>query len=361
MSSVEARVVKHLAAVKDTPPFDLNVAFRADDGICLILGPSGSGKTLLLNSIGGFLRPDDGRVLVNDQIYFDAVSKVHLAPHLRRCGYIFQDHALFPHMTVRGNLQFAASMPFLRASRRNMHKRIQEMLQIFDLGELAERKPAQLSGGQKQRAALARILVTEPRVLLLDEPSRGLDALLRHSFYDLLRNLRERLRIPILLVSHDVDECFELADSVCVMAAGQILQAGSRETVFAKPATVEIARLLGIYNIAPAVIRSLDPAANKSRLQIFDQEIEGRYFPGHLIGDTGYACLLRSEMRVSDRETGNCLVFGVEGRYVTQNGIRLQLEHGFSIGVRASEYEAMGEPRQVAIEVPAPAVTFTGR
>ncbi len=361
MSSVEARVVKRLAAVKDTPAFQLDVHFRAGEGICLIVGPSGSGKTLLLNSIGGFLRPDDGRILVDDRLYFDAASKVHVAPQLRRCGYIFQDHALFPHMTVRANLQFAASMPFLRASHRNIHKRIQEMLQIFDLGELAERKPAQLSGGQKQRAALARILVTDPRVLLLDEPSRGLDALLRHSFYDLLRNLRERLRIPILLVSHDVDECFELADSACVMAAGQILQTGSRETVFTKPATVEIARLLGIYNIAPAVIRWLDPSANKSRLQIFDQEIEGRYFPGHLIGDTGSACLLRSEMRVADRQTGNRMMFRVEGSYATQNGVRLQLEHGFTIVVRASEYEQLGKPQQVALEVPAQAVTFTGR
>ncbi len=298
MSRVDARVVKHLPAIKDTPAFELNLHFQTGEGISVILGPSGAGKTLLLNCVGGFVRPDEGRILVSDELYFDAPANVHLPPRLRHCGYIFQDHALFPHMTVRENLRFAASLSSREAGGLNLRRRINELLESFDLTDLDDRKPAQLSGGQKQRAALARILLTQPRLLLLDEPSRGLDARLRQSFYELLRSLRGRLPVPVLLVSHDIDECFELADSVAVLDKGRLLQSGARETVFARPATVEIARLLGIYNIAPAEIRRLDPAANLSCIRLLDQEIQGPYFPGHLIGDAGFLCMRRSEVKV---------------------------------------------------------------
>ncbi len=364
MSRVDARVVKRLPEIKDTPAFELNLYFEADEGICVILGPSGAGKTLLLNCLGGFVRPDEGRILVSDELYFDAVANVHLPPQLRRCGYIFQDHALFPHMTVRENLRFAASLSPTKPGGLNLRRRINELLESFDLADLDDRKAAQLSGGQKQRAALARILLTQPRLLLLDEPSRGLDARLRQSFYEVLRSLRSRLPIPVLLVSHDVDECFELADSVAVLDNGCLLQRGARETVFAKPATVEIARLLGVYNIAPAEIRMLDPTANLSRMRVLNQEIEGPYFPGHLIGDAGFLCMRRSELKVvppGNHTSKNQLTLRIEGKHASPFGIAVALENGFSVTMRETEYAEQPGRDRLTIEIPRSAMSFTAQ
>lgn len=362
MSLIEARVVKRLPSVKESPSFELNAQLQADEGITVLVGASGSGKTMFLNCLAGFLRPDEGRILVRDQLYFDAQANVHLRPERRRCGYIFQDHALFPHMTVRQNLRFAASLPGSGASRLNLRRRVQELLESFELADLADRKPLQLSGGQSQRAALARILVREPRVLLLDEPSRGLDASLRNSFYRLLRSLRESLRVPILLVSHDVSECLELADAVVVLAGGRVLQAGRRSAVFDKPSSVEVAQLLGVYNIAPAQIIALDPAARSSRLRIFDQEVEGPYLPGHLIGDNGYACVRRSELRLvptPGKPEKRRLVLPLLEAYPSPYGVRLGLEGGFTLTVPEADFHNLPDKSRLAFEIPASSITFT--
>jgi molybdate transport system ATP-binding protein len=361
MKHIDARIVRRLPAVRDSPAFELNIHFEAPAGISAILGPSGAGKTLLLNCLGGFVRPDEGRILVDDRLYFDAAANIHLAPERRRCGYIFQDHALFPHMTVRQNLRFAASSA--GANRLLLHRRTNELLDTFDLALLADRKPAQLSGGQKQRAALARLLITEPRLLLLDEPSRGLDLRLRLAFWDLLRSLRERVDIPVLLVSHDIEECCELGDSIAVLEDGRLLQYAAREEVLKKPATVEVARLLGIYNIGPAEILALNPAQNRSRLRLFEQEIEGPYFPGHLIGDSGFVCLRRSEMTVlrDPREAaGNRLTLRIEDVSRSPLGVRVSLEHGFSVILSEAEHAEYAGSERLTLSAPASAVAFTG-
>lgn len=364
MHSVDAQIVKHLPAVRDSPAFDLRLHLKAPAGISVVLGPSGSGKTLLLNCLGGFVRPDEGRILVQDELYFDAATNVHVSPHRRRCGYIFQDHALFPHMTVRENLRFASSLPPAGAKRLNRHRRINELLETFDLTELSDRRPAQLSGGQKQRAALARILITDPRMLLLDEPSRGLDSLLRQSFWDLLRSIRTRLAVPILLVSHDLDETFELADFVIALHAGKLLQAGDRDELLQRPANLEFARLLGVYNIAPVEILALDPVSNLSRLRLLNQELLGPYFPGHLIGDSGYLCIRRSEVRIEPlcREAAkDQLTLRIESKHSSVAGIRLVLEGGFSILIDEAENAAYAADQHVTIRVPATAMAITGK
>ncbi len=363
MNSIDARIVKRLPAIKDTAPFQLNVHLRAEDGISVIIGPSGSGKTMLLDCMCGFVRPDEGRILVHDELYFDAATHVHLRPELRRCGYIFQDHALFPHMTVRENLQFAASIVAARGGRLQVRRRVNELLETFDLTTLDARKPAHLSGGQKQRAALARILLTEPRLLLLDEPSRGLDSYLRQTLYALLRSVRESLSIPILLVSHHVEECLELADSVAILDAGRLLQHGKRAEMLAKPATVDVARLLGVFNIAHAEIKYLDPTADLSRLHVLGQEVEGPYFPGHLIGDTGYLCMRRSEWKLlpdNIQPSPRHLTLRFERAQISHYGVRIELENGFSVIVREAEYEAIRHKEKLTFEVPASAMAFTG-
>ena len=359
---VDARLIKRFPPARDSEAFELNIHLRAEPGVTVLFGPSGAGKTLTLNCLGGFTRPDEGRILVNDELYFDAATRIHLAPQHRRCGYIFQDHALFPHMTVRENLQFAASAARSEKKRAlNRHRRINELLETFELTELAARKAGQLSGGQKQRASLARILVSEPRILLLDEPSRGLDARLRQNFYDLLRKTQEQLKIPILLVTHDLDECFELADSVCLMDQGRIAQSGPRDSVFAKPASADVARSLGVYNIIPASISALDPSRGSSRLSVLGQDIEGPYLPGHLIGDHGFLCVPEFKLKVLPADARPCqnqLTLRVLGHSASSRGIRIAFDHGIVATASEVEFKRLQASDALRVEIPASAVYF---
>jgi len=278
---IQARIRKQYAPSPDSAGFSLDLAFRAADGVTALFGSSGAGKTLTLDSIAGFVRPDEGRILLDDQILFDGAAGVHLPPRSRRCGYVFQNYALFPHMTLRQNLEFAAE----RAPRLGRHRKVTEMLEKFHLSDVAGRRPFQLSGGQKQRCSIARALIGASRVLLLDEPTRGLDAPLKGELYSLLRQVRQEFGTPMLLVTHDTDECFTLADEMIVMREGRAVQSGIPRKVFEEPANAEIARLMGLYNVLPVEIRSLDPGRNTSRLRYQDFELAGPYFPGRLIGD----------------------------------------------------------------------------
>jgi molybdate transport system ATP-binding protein len=362
--SVDARLIKRFPAGRDSEAFELNVHFCAGPEVTVVSGASGAGKTLLLNCVAGFARPDEGRILVNDELLFDAATHIHLSPQRRRCGYIFQDHALFPHMTVRDNLRFAASAARSgKGTGLHRRRRIHELLEAFELGDLAARKPAQLSGGQKQRAALARILVSEPRLLLLDEPTRGLDVRLRRAFYDVLRETQRRLDIPIVLVTHDLDECLELADCVYLLDRGRVLQSGPKASVFARPATLEIARSLGIYNLLPASIASLDPGRGTCRLSVLDQEIEGPYLPGHLIGDSGFLCVRQSETRIrapGNRVSGNELLLRLAGSSASSRGVRVVFEPDVAATVSESEFEQLRGHDRLVVEIPAAAVYFLG-
>src|SRR3984893_14722912 len=183
---IQARIRKTFPALKDSSGFSLDVDFRAAAGITVLFGPSGAGKTMVLDSIAGFVRPDEGRILLDDAILFDGAARVHLSPQARNCGYVFQRYALFPHMTLRENLAFAAE----RRPRLERHRRVNEMIERFHWTEAAGRRPHELSGGQRQRCSIARALIGAPKLLLLDEPAQGLDALLRQDFYDALRQVR---------------------------------------------------------------------------------------------------------------------------------------------------------------------------
>lgn len=359
--SIDAQLSKHLPPVDQSAAFLLDIHLRApSSAITVLLGPSGSGKTLTLNCVAGFARPDRGRILVNDRLFFDALAGVHVPPQYRHCGYVFQDHALFPHMTIRENLRFAGSVSRHRVAALSQRRRINELLEAFELNELASRKPPQLSGGQKQRAALARILVSEPQIILLDEPTRGLDERLRQSFYSILRETQKRLEIPMLLVTHDMEECFHLADYVCLMDGGKFLQDGPRNTVLSEPASADAARFMGLYSLLPSEIRALDPGRNTSRLRLLDQEIGGTYFRGHLIGDRGLACIRQSELTVSATPTvgENELLLEVRGATAEPRGVRMQLEGGVSALVAASEYESLRGSSRLAVRVPVSAVSF---
>lgn len=207
-------------------PFVLDAALRVAEGECVALfGPSGVGKTTLLRCIAGLDQPDSGFITMNQTSWFDRQQGLQLPTQQRRVGYMFQDYALFPHMTVRENLAFALRKGVNQA-------RVDHMLAMMDIAELQHRKPELLSGGQKQRVALARALVAEPSVLLLDEPLSALDPTIRARLQDELLHMQRQLGITTLLVSHDVGEVYKLAQRVFVMEAGKIVQQGTPAEVF---------------------------------------------------------------------------------------------------------------------------------
>lgn len=351
--SLDARLIKRL------PNFTLDVHLQATKGITALLGPSGAGKSLALNCIGGFIKPDEGRILLDDKIYFDATSSVHLPPRVRRCGYIFQDHALFPHMTVRENLQLAAGLSkSSETSALHRRRRIAELLESFELSEYASRKAAYLSGGQKQRAALARILISEPRLLLLDEPSRGLDTRLRESFYTVLLDTQRRLDIPVLLVTHELSECFRLAGHLYLIESGKIIGEGKADVLLNRPKTLAAAQALGIFNLFPAEITALDPGRRSSLLRVLDRDIEGPYFPGHLRGDRGYLCVRHSETDAVPPERANCPVLTITGVEESAAGTLLLLNGGFKAVIRPSDWPPGPHPVEAGLRFNPEALHF---
>ena len=292
MAQLELNIQKHFRSTGAAPGFDLDVSLECEAGVTVLFGASGSGKTLTLDSLAGFLRPDRGRILLNNEILFDARSQVFLPPQRRGVGYVFQNYALFPHMTVEQNLAFGvARLPSLER-----HGRVREMLDLFGLTALGTRRPQELSGGEKQRASIARALIPQPRLLLLDEPARGLDYPLRLDFYAVLHNIRKTYRIPILLVTHDVTEGFVLADRMAVYGAGRIIQTGEPDEVFLHPRNAAVARLLGISNIFSGTVEELDPMADSSLIRTGQFLMKVPYLPGRLRGDTVSFCIPRENV-----------------------------------------------------------------
>jgi molybdate transport system ATP-binding protein len=278
---IRAHIEKRFAPGPDSAGFHLLADIEAGPGVSVLYGPSGSGKTLTLDAIAGLITPDAGRILLDDRILFDAESQVNLPPRQRSAGYVFQNYALFPHMTLRENLKFAAhALPRLER-----HRRIAEQLDRFRVTDLAGRYPRELSGGQKQRGSIARALMANPRVVLLDEPARGLDPELRADLYTLIEELRDSLRVPILLVTHDLEECLALATGVFVYDAGRIVHRAMPGELLRNPGTVAIARLLGGFNLHEAEVLALDPARQTSRLRIREAEIAGPHLRGCFKGD----------------------------------------------------------------------------
>ena len=211
-----------------------------------LLGPSGCGKTTTLRIVAGFETPDTGRVLIGG----DDVTR--LPPNRRRLGMVFQQYGLFPHLNVAENVAFGLKMR--RAPREEIAKRVKEMLQLVRLPGLEERFVSQLSGGQQQRVALARSLITNPRIFLLDEPLGALDKNLREGMQFELRQLQRRLGITTVLVTHDQEEALTMSDRVVVMRNGQILQIGSPTEVYQNPRTRFVAEFLGTANIFEGIM-----------------------------------------------------------------------------------------------------------
>ena len=276
----------HARILKRIPPrFSLDVEIPLAPGVTALYGPAGAGKTLILETIAGFVRPDSGRILLDDVILFDAQSRVSVPPRRRNCGYIAQRDALFPHMTLRQNLVFPAK----RFPRLERHRRVGEMIERFQLADSAALRPHEASPAQRLRCAVARALIAVPKLLLIDE--RAFDA-------PLFQQVRAAFAGPILLVTADLDLCCAAADEVIVLEAGRIVQRGAPRAVLDRPASVEIARLLGIPNLFQATIAALDPARDSSRLDFAQFALTGPYIPGHFRGDRVWVAVHPEDLRV---------------------------------------------------------------
>jgi molybdate transport system ATP-binding protein len=230
-------------------PIPLRARLECAGGELLALvGPSGSGKTTLLRAVAGLLRAPGlrGSIRVGDATWFDASQRINLAPQQRRVGLVFQHYALFPHLSAIENIAIhAINTP---ATRQKSLSNASQLMQRMGLSGLEQRRPAELSGGQQQRVALARALAREPQILLLDEPFSAVDAPTRQVLYRELATLHAQLQIPMILVTHDLQEARRLADRVVVLDAGETLQAGAPAQVFARPRNARVAELAGIQN-----------------------------------------------------------------------------------------------------------------
>ena len=228
--------------------FHLDVRFQAETETLALLGASGCGKSMTLRCIAGIVKPDSGRIVLDGQVLFDSEQHIDLPPQQRGAGLLFQNYALFPNMTVEQNILCGLKAEKNRAARQ---ARCAEMLRAMRLEKLARRYPAQLSGGQQQRTALARILVGNPRILMLDEPFSALDSYLREEVEGEVGSLLSGFDGTALLVTHNRDEAYRLCPEMVVLDSGRVLRTGHTRDVFADPRSVTAARLTGCKNILP--------------------------------------------------------------------------------------------------------------
>ena len=353
---IQARIRKSFPPRDGSAAFALEAEISAPDGVTVLFGPGGAGKTLTLEILAGFVRPDEGRVMLDDQILFDAATGVHLPPRARRCGYVLQNGALFPHMTLRENLDFAAASSLRgRTPRLERHRKVNEMIERFHLESAAGRKPAEISRAQKQRCLIARALIGEPKVLLLDEPARGLDAPLRAELHALLREVRARLATPVVLATHELEECLELGEEMLILRDGRLVDQGPPARILDQPANAEVARLLGVFNVLEAQITALDPANKTSRVRVADFELNGPYFPGKLRGDRIWLCV-RPEMLAARPRDGrprpNQVVVQLVRAIDKPAGVRLEFSGGIFVDMPRLEFEPHRRNKDWVVEFP---------
>jgi len=338
----------------------VEVEFQAESGITALFGAAGAGKTLILDAITGFVKPASGRIILEDVILFDAESRVNLPPRRRRCGYLARQGALFPHMSVRDNLLF----PLARLARLERHRRVKDMLEQFALQQSAQCRPGEISPAERVRATMARALIREPKLLLVDEPAAGLDLALRAEWHKTLRLARSLTSVPILLATRDLDTCFELAATMLLLDAGRILQSGPPRTVLDQPASVEAARLLGIRNLFPAEVVALDPGRNTSRLRLEQFELTGPYLPGRLRGDRVWLCVEPGQLRAAphdgEKPSMNQVAARLERASEMPRAVRLEFAGGIVAEIARREFQARKDNEEWLVEFPPEALRVLG-
>ncbi len=253
-----------------SPAFELDLAFRAGRGVTIVFGASGSGKTTLLQCLSGLLRPDAGRISIGDTVLFDSGSGVDVPARRRRIGYVFQHLALFPHLSIAANLEYGLAhlAPAVRRAR------MTAVAEAFRIAHTLVRRPADVSGGERQRAALARALVTDPALLLLDEPLSALDHPTQARIIDDLRAWNDAQQIPILYVTHAQREAFALGEHVLVLDQGRLVAEGTPLEVLEAPTHERVAALAGFENFFDAAVVDRRPDAGTMQCRLAGTSVE---------------------------------------------------------------------------------------
>lgn len=215
---IDIAITRKLSGPGGQMSLQFNSKIDSGEFVC-VYGPSGAGKTSVLRMLAGLLTPDDGHIVTDNTTWFDKAKKVDLKPQLRNIGMVFQEYSLFPNMTVRGNLEFALK-------KESSADIVDELLQLTELEQLQDQKPALLSGGQKQRVALARALIRRPRLLLLDEPLSALDSVMQAKLQDYILRVHQQFSLTTILVSHDVFEVVKMSKRVLILEEGTIKRDG---------------------------------------------------------------------------------------------------------------------------------------
>ncbi|SFL39805.1 thiamine transport system ATP-binding protein [Halogranum rubrum] len=311
---------------------DLDVA---DGDFFTLVGPSGCGKTTTLRLVAGFESPTDGRVRFDDE----EMAKV--PPEARGVGVVFQNYALFPHMSVAENVGYGLRFtdPPEGESR---SERVDQLLDLVDLGGMGDREPNQLSGGQQQRVALARALAPSPRLLLLDEPMSALDAQLRERLRMQIKEIQSELDITTLYVTHDQEEALAVSDRVAVMRDGRVEQVGTPRDIYRRPETRFVAEFVGDNNLFEGTMRELSVSADETKGYLVDVDSEefrvagdGRS-EGLAVGDTVTFCVRPEQLRVGDGE--NRFTATVEGSEFLGETTRVHLDwKGRSVTLRTTD------------------------
>jgi molybdate transport system ATP-binding protein len=247
-----------------SPAFELDLAFAAAPGVTIVFGESGSGKTTLLRAVAGLTRPDAGRVAIGDRVLFDSASRVDVPPAQRRVGFVFQHLALFPHLSAAKNIEYGLA----NRSPDERRQRVESIAKSFRIDHVLDRRPGEISGGERQRVGLARSLVTDPEILLLDEPLSALDHPTQSRIIEDLSAWNDARRIPILYVTHSQREAFALGQRLLLLEGGRIVADGTPEQVMEYPSHERIAQLAGFENVLDASIvdRKADAGVMVTRL-----------------------------------------------------------------------------------------------
>lgn len=308
--------------------FVLDVGFAAAPSFTILFGPSGAGKTMLLDAIAGLTIPDSGQISIGDRVLFDSSRGISVSLSRRKLGYVFQDLALFPHLTVAQNVSYGLS----HLPRAQRDQRTEAILEAFRIAHLRKRRAREISGGERQRAALARTLVLDPDALLLDEPLAALDVATKARILDDLREWHRTHRVPILYVTHSREEVFALGERVIVLDQGRILAEGTPHEVMMAPMGETVAQLAGFENIFAAVVESVHPERGTMTCRINGDT-------GPLIIETplvrgGVGAPLRIGIRAGDILLATSAPIGLSARNVIPGRIQSLVQRDVIVSAR---------------------------
>ena len=322
-------VTKHF---KDLKALD-NVSFEFDKGILSFLGPSGCGKTTLLRSIAGLEIPDAGTIFIGDKIQTSIEQGILVPPYAREIGFVFQNYALWPHMTVFKNVAFGLNLR--KIPEQETKRKVMAALELVGLSGREDRYPSQLSGGQQQRVALARSLALEPRLILLDEPLSNLDAKLREEMRGELRKLIKKVGISALYVTHDQDEAFTISDAVIVMESGKILQYASPDEIYNRPAHPFVASFIGHSTLIDGKILQIDNGQCVVTVpELSDAKLVSPLAGAARPGDTCKVVIRMSEIQLSHDRFSEGTLNVLEGQMTSREFRGGLTDHRVQVGAR---------------------------